>query len=43
MSSRAAVIASTTFTVPDAKGLLAVEGPELKWGPLTKWSLEVVS
>lgn len=30
-------------TVPDVKGLLAVEGPELKWGPLTKWSLEVVN
>ncbi|MFJ2650390.1 hypothetical protein ACIO1C_27170 [Streptomyces sp. NPDC087420] len=25
--------------VPDVKGLLAVEGPESKWGPMTRWSL----
>ncbi|CAL9530229.1 hypothetical protein [Streptomyces sp. enrichment culture] len=28
-------------TVPEVQGLLAVEGPELKWGPMTKWSLRV--
>lgn len=28
-------------TVPDVQGLLAVEGPELKWGPMTKWSLRI--
>ncbi|MBL1081463.1 hypothetical protein JK359_05630 [Streptomyces actinomycinicus] len=26
-------------TVPDVQGVLAVEGPELKWGPMTAWSL----
>ncbi|MBR8641299.1 hypothetical protein KEF29_23200 [Streptomyces tuirus] len=29
--------------VPDVKGVLAVERPELKWGPMTKWSLRVQS
>ncbi|MET9759899.1 hypothetical protein ABZ016_12700 [Streptomyces sp. NPDC006372] len=26
-------------TVPDVTGVLAVEGAELKWGPMTEWSL----
>jgi hypothetical protein len=25
--------------VPDVEGVLAVEGPDMKWGPMTTWSL----
>ncbi|MFI0810918.1 hypothetical protein [Streptomyces echinatus] len=27
--------------VPDVTGVLAVEGPELKWGSMTQWSLRI--
>lgn len=29
------------ITIPDEQGLLAVERPNLKWGPMTKWSLRI--
>ncbi|MFC4469945.1 hypothetical protein ACFPH6_36520 [Streptomyces xiangluensis] len=27
--------------VPDVSGVLSVEGPELKWGAMTTWSLQI--